>query len=60
MEKKTRIRQQTQPTERRGLVVNSPTSCLGRLGFKSRPRRQIILTEVFRVFPQSLQANVGI
>jgi hypothetical protein len=47
-------------TERRGRVVNIPISYSGGPTFDYRPRRQAILTEVFRGFPQSLQANSGI
>jgi hypothetical protein len=47
-------------TERRGRVVSTPASYSGDPGFKYRPRRPATLTEVFRCFPQSLQANVGI
>jgi hypothetical protein len=47
-------------TERRGRVVNTPTSYSGGPGFDYRPRRSAILTESFRGFSQSLQANSGI
>jgi hypothetical protein len=46
-----------QGTERRGRVVNTPASYLGGPGVKSRPKRPAILIEVFRGFPQFLQAN---
>jgi hypothetical protein len=46
--------------ERHGRVVKTPTSYSGGPGFDSRTRRPDILIEVFRAFPQSLQANVGI
>jgi hypothetical protein len=44
-------------TKRRGRVVNTPTSYSGGPGFDYRSRRPAILIEVFRGFPQSLQAN---
>jgi hypothetical protein len=47
-------------TERRGRVVNISASYLEGPEFKSQPRRPAILTEVFRGFPQSLQANARI
>jgi hypothetical protein len=47
-------------SERRCRIVNNPASYSGGTGFKSRPRRTAILIEVFRGFPQSLQANAGI
>jgi hypothetical protein len=43
-------------TERRGRVVDIPAPYSGGLRFKSRTRQQAILIEVFRGFPQSLQA----
>jgi hypothetical protein len=43
-----------------GRVVKAPTSYSGGPGFDSRPARAAILIEVFRGFPQSLQANAGI
>jgi hypothetical protein len=45
--------------ERRGGLVNTPPYS-GGPGFKSQPRRPAILTDVFRSFPQYLQANAGI
>jgi hypothetical protein len=45
-------------TERRGRVVTASYS--GGPGFKSRARRPTILTEVFRSFTRSFQANAGI
>jgi hypothetical protein len=47
-------------TERRGWVVNTPASYLGGPGLDYRPRRQEIQIEVFREFPQTLQAKAGI
>jgi hypothetical protein len=41
-------------TERRGRVVNTPASYSSGPVFDSRSRRQAILIEVFRGFPQSL------
>jgi hypothetical protein len=46
--------------ECRGRVVNTPTSYLGGSGFDSRSQRPAVVIEVFRGFPQSLKANVGI
>jgi hypothetical protein len=43
-----------------GRVVNTPTLYAGGPEFDSQPRRMAILTEVFRGFPQSLQANARI
>jgi hypothetical protein len=51
---------QGQKTERRGRVANTHASYSGGPGFKSRPRRPALLTEVFRGFPQSLQVSDGI
>lgn len=47
-------------TKRRGGVVGTDTSYLGSPEFDIRPRRQAVLTVVFRGFPDSLQANAGI
>jgi hypothetical protein len=47
-------------TERRGQVVNTPSSYSGAPGMKTRPRRPAILIEFFRCFPQFLQADSGI
>jgi hypothetical protein len=41
------------------VVINTPTSYLEISGIKFRPRRPPILTEVYRGFVQSLQANSG-
>jgi hypothetical protein len=49
-----------QTTERPGRVVNAPASYSGCFVFEPRLRRPVILTEGFRGFPQSLQANAGI
>jgi hypothetical protein len=45
--------------ERSDPVINTPASYSGDPGFKSRSRRPAILIEVFRCFPQSLQAHSG-
>jgi hypothetical protein len=47
-------------TEHRCRIRNIPASYAGGLGFKSRSRQPAILVEVFRSFPQSLEANAGI
>jgi hypothetical protein len=47
-------------TEHRGRAVNTPTSYSGVLGFKSRPHRPGVLTEVLCGFPQFLQVNARI
>jgi hypothetical protein len=44
-------------TERRGRVLNIPASYSGGAGFDSRPQPPAILIDIFRSFPQSLQAN---
>jgi hypothetical protein len=46
-------------TKRRGREVNTPGPYFGGPGFKSRPGERI-LTEIFRDFHQSLQANTWI
>jgi hypothetical protein len=47
-------------TERRGRLVNNPALYWEGPGFDSRNRRPAILSEAFRGFHQSLQANAGI
>jgi hypothetical protein len=47
-------------SESRVQQFKTPTSYSGDPRFKSQPRRQAMLIEVFHVFPRSLQANSGI
>jgi hypothetical protein len=47
-------------TARNGPLGNSPASYSGSSRFDSRRRQPAILTEVFRGFPPSLQANAGV
>jgi hypothetical protein len=44
---------------RPNIMVNTPASYSGGPRFKSRPRRQALLMEVFRGFSQFLQANAA-
>jgi hypothetical protein len=46
------------PTKCHGWVVNTPASYSGGPGFNSWPWWLAILIDVFRGFPQSLQANI--
>jgi hypothetical protein len=47
-------------TEHRDRVFNTAASYSGGAGFKPRSRKPFILIEVYRGFPQSVEANAGI
>jgi hypothetical protein len=47
-------------TARHGPLGNTPASYSGGPRFDPRRRQPAILTEVFRGFPPSLQANAGV
>jgi hypothetical protein len=49
-----------EPSKRRGRMVNTSASYSRDIGFDSRLLRRNILSEIFRGFPQYLQANTGI